>query len=233
MVDKMMKYSFILLSGESEEFLKQLQELGVVDISRSTKPVSEESAVKFEKILKVNHAISLLESVDYSKEPMYGKIQEASAACTINGCKTENTFSALARLEELKAEKDAKEKVLRTIEPWGVFSPESISDLKDKGVDLHFYSVSAKGYDKDWENIWPIHIVNSDKSTVWFAVPALRGEEYSFPIPETSFPEESYAGTKADIEKLLEEEIQAKAKLLCLKERYLEYMKEGLVRKKA
>ena len=48
MVDKMMKYSFILLSGESEEFLKQLQELGVVDISRSTKPVSEESAVKFE-----------------------------------------------------------------------------------------------------------------------------------------------------------------------------------------
>ena len=26
MVDKMMKYSFILLSGESEEFLKQLQE---------------------------------------------------------------------------------------------------------------------------------------------------------------------------------------------------------------
>ena len=39
MVDKMMKYSFILLSGESEEFLKQLQELGVVDISRSTKPV--------------------------------------------------------------------------------------------------------------------------------------------------------------------------------------------------
>ncbi len=233
MVDKMMKYSFILLSGESEEFLKQLQELGVVDISRSTKPVSEESAVKFEKILKVNHAISLLESVDYSKEPMYGKIQEASAACTINGCKTENTFSALARLEELKAEKDAKEKVLRTIEPWGVFSPESISDLKDKGVDLHFYSVSAKGYDKDWENIWPIHIVNSDKSTVWFAVPALRGEEYSFPIRETSFPEESYAGTKADIEKLLEEEIQAKAKLLCLKERYLEYMKEGLVRKKA
>ncbi len=233
MVDKMMKYSFILLSGESEEFLKQLQELGVVDISRPTKPVSEESAVKFEKILKVNHAISLLESVDYSKEPMYGKIQEASAACTINGCKTENTFSALARLEELKAEKDAKEKVLRTIEPWGVFSPESISDLKDKGVDLHFYSVSAKSYDKDWENIWPIHIVNSDKSTVWFAVPALRGEEYSFPIPETSFPEESYAGIKADIEKLLEEEIQAKAKLLCLKERYLEYMKEGLVRKKA
>lgn len=233
MVDKMMKYSFILLSGESEEFLKQLQELGVVDISRSTKPVSEESAVKFEKILKVNHAISLLESVDYSKEPIYSKIQEASAACAINGCKTGNTFSALARLEELKAEKDAKEKVLKAIEPWGVFSPESISDLKAKGVDLHFYSVPAKSYDKDWENIWPIHIVNSDKSAVWFAVPALRGEEYSFPIPETSFPEESYAETKADLDKLLEEEIQTKARLLCLKEHYLEYMKEGLVHKKA
>ena len=91
-----------------------------------------------------------------------------------------------------------------------MFSPESISDLKDKGVDLHFYSVSAKGYDKDWENIWPIHIVNSDKSTIWFAVPALRGEEYSFPIPETSFPEESYAGIKADIENSLKKRYRQK-----------------------
>ena len=39
MVDKMMKYSFILLSGETEGFLEKLQELGVVDITRSAKPV--------------------------------------------------------------------------------------------------------------------------------------------------------------------------------------------------
>ena len=35
MVDKMMKYSFILLSGETEGFLNKLQEMGVVDVTRS------------------------------------------------------------------------------------------------------------------------------------------------------------------------------------------------------
>ena len=41
MVDKMMKYSFILLSGETEGFLEKLQELGVVDVTRSAKPVDD------------------------------------------------------------------------------------------------------------------------------------------------------------------------------------------------
>ncbi len=43
MITAMTKYSFILLSGEKEEFLRNLQELGVVDISRSSKPVDEMS----------------------------------------------------------------------------------------------------------------------------------------------------------------------------------------------
>ena len=44
MIDKMTKYSFVLLSGEAESFLKELEELGVVDITRSEKPVDDRSA---------------------------------------------------------------------------------------------------------------------------------------------------------------------------------------------
>ena len=43
-IDKMTKYSFVLLSGEAESFLKELEELGVVDITRSEKPVDDRSA---------------------------------------------------------------------------------------------------------------------------------------------------------------------------------------------
>ena len=35
MITSMTKYSFILLKGEKDGFLNRLQELGVVDISRS------------------------------------------------------------------------------------------------------------------------------------------------------------------------------------------------------
>ena len=47
MITKMTKYSFILLRGEKEGFIEQLQELGVVDISRSVKPVDNESHEMF------------------------------------------------------------------------------------------------------------------------------------------------------------------------------------------
>ena len=43
MIAKMTQYSFILLHGDKEDFLARLQELGVVDITRSTKPVDSYS----------------------------------------------------------------------------------------------------------------------------------------------------------------------------------------------
>lgn len=43
MITKMTKYTFILMSGRREKFLKEIQELGVVDITRSTKAVDEHS----------------------------------------------------------------------------------------------------------------------------------------------------------------------------------------------
>ena len=35
MISPMTKYSFILLSGQTEEFLSKIQDLGVIDITRS------------------------------------------------------------------------------------------------------------------------------------------------------------------------------------------------------
>ena len=57
MITKMTKYSFILLSGESEAFLENLQELGVVDIQLSTKTVDKVSSAILEKNQRNRNAI--------------------------------------------------------------------------------------------------------------------------------------------------------------------------------
>ena len=44
MIEKMTKYSFILLNASKEDFLEHLQELGLVDITRSDKPVDERTS---------------------------------------------------------------------------------------------------------------------------------------------------------------------------------------------
>ena len=64
MITKMTKYSFILLSGESEAFLENLQELGVVDIQRSTKPVDQVSSAMLEKTLGFHLETEHLDATD-------------------------------------------------------------------------------------------------------------------------------------------------------------------------
>ena len=60
MITKMTKYSFILLSGEKDGFLEQLQELGIVDISRSVKPVDQDSHLMFARATKAKKTIVYL-----------------------------------------------------------------------------------------------------------------------------------------------------------------------------
>ena len=43
MVTEMTKSDFILMSGDADAFLEQLQAVGVMDITRSLKPIDEKS----------------------------------------------------------------------------------------------------------------------------------------------------------------------------------------------
>lgn len=62
MIRTMTKYSFILLDGDKELFLQELQELGVVDIVRSSQPVDETSAAILSEIESVKHRIRCIEN---------------------------------------------------------------------------------------------------------------------------------------------------------------------------
>ena len=61
MIAKMTQYSFILLHGDKENFLTGLQQLGVVDITRSTKPVDSYSQGILDNIQTVRRDIECTE----------------------------------------------------------------------------------------------------------------------------------------------------------------------------
>ena len=68
MITKMTKYSFILMTEEKDGFLEQLQELGVVDISRSVKPVDQDSSEILARASRAKKTLEFLESIDYTKD---------------------------------------------------------------------------------------------------------------------------------------------------------------------
>lgn len=96
MITLMDKYSFILLSGDRDKFLDEIQELGVVDIKRSSKAIDEVSG-----------------SIVSEMEALKGQIRE------IQNCSDKLSETLKTRIAELSRN-------LSEVRPWGSFDREAI-----------------------------------------------------------------------------------------------------------
>ncbi|MGM9736286.1 MAG: V-type ATP synthase subunit I [Candidatus Cryptobacteroides sp.] len=233
MIEKMTKYSFILLSGETEGFLEWLQGLGVVDVTRSSKPIDERSATMLEKISRVKKTLGILEKLDYSSDPDYERIRKAADETVIQGCKAQNSLRTVSRIEDLNAEMAEAEKQLKDVAPWGDYDKAALDGITSKGLVLRYYKVSSKKFDPAWEDEYALVKVNEDKKTIWFVTLSPASEDYSFPVPECPAPALSVREAEAKINGINEELIAQKGKLLHLKENYLDHIRQGWARKSA
>ena len=148
MISKMTKYSFILLSEGQETFLERLQELGVVDITRSSRPVDEKSSALLEKVGRLRTLISKLSAVDCGKDADAEKIRKAAADCS--GLDAD-AFAELAagtfsRIGEIETEIQATGRELRERQPWGDFDRESVARLAELGYLFHYYKMGTKSF---------------------------------------------------------------------------------------
>ena len=141
MIEKMTRYSFILLKGEEEKFLEQLQELGVVDIKRSSVPVDEHSTDLLERIGQVKHEIEALEK----------------------GVDT--------HLTELLSLRESITEAEEIIAPWGDYDRDKAEALGEAGVPIHFYSVRKKSFNPAWAEEYPLTVVLDEGKKVYFVIP--------------------------------------------------------------
>lgn len=233
MIEKMTKYSFVLLKEQTEGFLEKLQSLGVMDITRSVKPFDAESVAMLEKNTRRKKAIKILESLDYSKDEDYTAILDAEKATAIEGCKTENTLSASTRLEELHTELSDAIRKANDIAHWGEFDKAAIDGLEARGMKIRFYCVAEKAFKPEWTDNYAIEVIAREGKKVYFVTVAPTDAEYNFPLEENLVPSMSPAEAEAKIKSIEEEIIATKGKLLFLKDNFLEHIKKTLARKDA
>ena len=223
MITKMTKYSFVLLTGEKEGFLEQLQELGVVDISRSVKPIDSDSSVMFHKAERAKKTLEFLESIDYSKDADAEAI--AKATVNIEGDPVDFIEECRAKLTELHAALAHAEKQLQATLPWGEYDKKALDGLKDLGYAIRYYAVDAKKFDESWGELYPLQVVENNGKKVWFVTVAPKGEAYSFPVQEVAAPEITSAEAASDIARIKTEITDCKAGLLNAKD-YIPAIKE-------
>ena len=181
MVTKMTKYSFILLSEQTEGFLNSLQELGVVDISRSLKPIDEQSSGMLAEADRAKKALSILAACKAGSEKDF----------KFDGCPVDAVLETQDRIAEIAAEIAAAKKEIAVRQPWGSFSSEDIHKLESQGLKLRFYSCMKKKFDPSWAEIQPLEVISETESKMFFVTVSPAEEEYSFPLEAVPAPEGS------------------------------------------
>ena len=181
MVTKMTKYSFILLSEQTEGFLNSLQELGVVDISRSLKPIDEQSSGMLAEADRAKKALSILAACKAGSEKDF----------KFDGCPVDAVLETQDRIAEISAEIAAAKKEIAVRQPWGSFRSEDIHKLESQGLKLRFYSCMKKKFDPSWAEIQPLEVISETESKVFFVTVSPAEEEYSFPLEAIPAPEGS------------------------------------------
>ena len=191
MVTKMTKYSFIMLSEQTEEFLAKLQELGVVDVTRSVKPVDEKSSELLAQADEAKKALAVLKACK----------EEPEAGFKFDGCPVKAVLDTQTQIAETSAEISSAKKEVSVRKPWGEFSSEDIHKLESQGLKLRFYSCQKKKFDSSWSEIQPLEIISETDTTVYFVTVAPADADYSFPIEPIAAPE----GSVNEAEKTLSE----------------------------
>ncbi|MCF0174735.1 MAG: hypothetical protein HUJ95_05270 [Bacteroidales bacterium] len=200
MIEKMTKYSFILLSQDKDKFIEELSALGVVDITRSSKAIDEKSTAMIAEADSIKKCISTLNR--YAEGIIPPEI--ASSASEIITA----TNSLLERLTATKANIAAINKEIKIRQMWGEADFEKIASLKEQGCHFHFYSCSDKKF-KSIEGDFPCEVIAEEKGKVWFVVVSSSPEN---PLP--SLQEIILEGDIRQSEAKLETETQNEVDIL-------------------
>ena len=195
MVTEMTKYDFILMSGDADAFLEKLQSVGVVDITRSLKPIDEKSEKLSARAEIYRDALSALKEVEKAEDP--GQKPTDFAVEVMETVRDKGAIEA--QLPQLR--KDADELV-----PWGQFDAKSFDRLKGTGLKLHFYK--AKAIDPAWKEQYALSEISNLGGNSYFVVVS-DTDDYDFPLKELPAPDRDYAAIEKQIADL---EAQVKEK---------------------
>ena len=207
MIDKMTRYSFILLNGEETAFLEQLQEVGLVDITRSEKPMNEVTMGIAGEIERIDGLIKGLEKVD---------IPEGTKPATYTGEGSDDLLrlangTLMAYAEITGSLKELQQKVEKA-RVWGSFDKARLETLSAAGVPFHFHVLNAKQFQEQWTEEYALCLVDQEKNNLYFVV----AEEDDLP-GEVPVPTEDWQAVQATLDEQTAKLQRVLGELLTLK----------------
>ena len=194
MIVKMIRYDFVLYSGEHERFLERLQELGLVDVTVTGWEPSEADlrliADAEAKTKAVEALRTKLSEEDFKAGEPYATGEEAFAAYA-----AATTEAAALRGEIARYAKSAEELL-----PWGEFSAATIAKMAEQGVVLRYYSCNTNAYKENvaaWSEKYTVAEISEQSGVTYFVVVATPEAEIEIDAEEVKAPTMNYREAEA------------------------------------
>lgn len=163
MIVPMIKYSFIIHHQDTDDFLQDLMDLGVLHVINKGEVGDEKTEEKIVEIRETEQALKRFEKRHYDPD----NFQKLSGP--MPGL---DHITALEKeYEENVHDKEGLETDLALIKPWGEFSWESIGKLEEKtGLQVRFFSANVRQFQEEWLEQYAMKVVDRDDRNVHFII---------------------------------------------------------------
>ena len=194
MISKMTKYDFVLYSGQSEDFIERLRELGLVDITTTGWEAQEDDRqliTDIETRLKAKDALEAFRA---------GESFIESAGTTTDVFK--KYTAASQKIAELRSDIGRMTKIASEWSAWGDFSVETVKNLLAQGVALRFFTTQKSTFDayaETWNEQFNISIINEVAGIVYFVVVTEPDAEVVLDAMEAKLPQCDAGKAEAEI----------------------------------
>ncbi|WP_319503242.1 V-type ATPase 116kDa subunit family protein [uncultured Draconibacterium sp.] len=200
MIVPMLKYTFLVFHREYEDFLIELNRLGLVHIAERDVDISEETKKTYSRLCECKRAINFLEKREL-EEP--GQTIKNSAQEILD-----DLTEKQKELEELETRLESLSKAAQKAFPWGNFSPELIRQLKIEGIELQFYQTTKKKYQDLEQKKFPVASISETHSQVLFVYIQQNEEAIKVDAELLELPPLPYSAIEEQIQET-EERIKA------------------------
>jgi len=166
MVAKMKKLTFLIYHKDYEQFLRDLRELGVVHVveNKLNQAQSERLDKLYMQWKQLTEAKKMLEKYRDKKNPLPPNPVDVKKGYRLPQEIEKIQADAATLMQQLQISKKERDALI----PWGNFDPENISRLERAGYFIHFFVVSNRDYNPEWEDLYNAIVIETKNSKTYF-----------------------------------------------------------------
>ncbi len=163
MVVEMKKYGFLIYHKEYIDFLRELQELGIIHtLQQHNRLDNQEIEGAREFVNKID------ETLRYLKRR---KPKTETRDLSMTGAElVEDITNQREKLTKLEKKQTEAQLILKQALPWGDYDPDHLDRLRQHHLYVHFFSCKKSQFKPEWQDTYALEIIYQDEVDLYFVI---------------------------------------------------------------